>query len=65
MYAFCALRSLPPEQREVWRMAFDHYVFGADPAAHLPEHARGVLGPATPELLNRIRMTIKKIAADL
>jgi hypothetical protein len=65
MYAFCSLRTLPPEQREVWRVAFDHYVFGADGAAHLPEHARGVLGPATPELLNRIRMTLKKIAAEL
>jgi mannose-6-phosphate isomerase-like protein (cupin superfamily) len=65
MYAFLSLRLLPPEQREVWRMIFDHYVFGAAAADHLPEHARGVLGPLTPELLNRMRMTIKKIAAEL
>lgn len=67
MYAFFALKALPPEQREVWRMVFDHYVFCADgdPGEHLPEHARGMLGPATPTLLNRMRMTIKKIAASL
>ena len=43
MYAFFALKLLPPEQREVWRMIFDHYVFCADgdPGDHLPEHARG------------------------
>jgi mannose-6-phosphate isomerase-like protein (cupin superfamily) len=67
MYAFFALKVLPPEQREVWRMIFDHYVFctDTDPAEHLPEHARGILGPTTPAMLERMRMTIKKIAASL
>ena len=50
IHAFFALKLLPPEQREVWRMVFDHYVFcvDGDPGEHLPEHARGILGPATP-----------------
>jgi hypothetical protein len=67
IYAFFALKLLPPEQRDVWRMVFDHYVFCADgdPGEHLPEHARGILGPATPTLLKRMRMTIKKIAEGL
>lgn len=67
MYGFFALKFLPPEQRKVWRMIFDHYVFctDGDPGEHLPEHARGILGPSTPALLDRMRMTIKKIAADL
>jgi hypothetical protein len=67
MWAFFALKVLPSEQREVWRMIFDHYIFGsnADPVEHLPEHARGMLGPTTPTLLNRMRMTIKKIAEGL
>jgi hypothetical protein len=67
MYAFFALKVLPPEQRQVWRMIFDHYVFCAngDPGEHLPEHARGILGAATPELLNQMRITIKSIAANL
>ena len=67
MYAMFALKVLPPEQREVWRMVFDHYVFGVngDPAEHLPEHARGILGEPTPTLLARMRMTLKKIAGGL
>ena len=51
----------------MWRTIFDHYVFCADgdPGDHLPEHARGILGQATPEMLKRMRMTIKKIAEGL
>lgn len=67
MYGFYALKALPPEQRAVWRMVFDHYVFctNGDPAEHLPPHARGVLGPATPERLARMRATLKQILARL
>ncbi|HEU0100388.1 MAG TPA: cupin-like domain-containing protein [Allosphingosinicella sp.] len=67
MYALFALKTLPPEQREVWRRVFDHYVFCAngDPAAHLPDRAKGVLGPATPERLARMRATLKQILAGL
>ena len=67
MHALFALKTLPPEQREVWRRVFDHYVFCAtgDPAGHLPEPAKGVLGPATPELLGRMRSTLKQILAGL
>ena len=67
MYAIYSLKNLPPEQRDVWRMVFDHYVFEAngDPAAHLPENARGLLGKPTPGLLARMRMTLKKIAEGL
>ncbi|MFL6725672.1 MAG: cupin-like domain-containing protein [Sphingomicrobium sp.] len=41
-----AFIDLPEEQRRVWRDAFDHYVFrdGEDAMAHLPPHARGILG---------------------
>ncbi|GAA4757422.1 cupin-like domain-containing protein [Sphingomonas daechungensis] len=67
MYAFFALKHLPPDQRDVWRTLFDHYVFEAngDPAEHLPAHARGVLGDLTPQLLERMRMTLKQIAEGL
>jgi hypothetical protein len=62
IHALYALRHLPPEQRDVWRAVFDHYVFCAngDPAAHLPANARGVLGPPTQEQLDRMRATLKQ-----
>ena len=67
MHALYALRTLPPEQRAVWRKVFDHYVFctNGDPAAHLPPAAKGVLGPATPELLGRMRATLRQILGKL
>jgi hypothetical protein len=67
MYALFALKPLPPEQREVWRMVFDHYVFctDGDPAAHLPPAVRGVVGPSTPEQLARMRATLQQILARL
>jgi hypothetical protein len=67
MHAFFALKHLPPDQRAVWRTLFDHYVFevNGDPAEHLPEHAKGVLGEPTPELLARMRATLKQIASQL
>ena len=36
---------------------FEHYVFGngAEVAMHLPEEARGLLAPLTPETAGRIR----------
>ena len=67
MYAFFALKNLPPDQRAVWRAIFDHYIFctGGDPGEHLPPHARGILGPPTPELVELMRASIKKIASEL
>ena len=47
-----------------WRTLFDHYVFRAngDPAAHIPEPARGVLGKSTSELRQFIgRFLVQKL----
>lgn len=62
IHALYALRHLPPEQRDVWRVVFDHYIFCAhgDPAAHLPADAQGVLGPPTQERLDRMRATLQQ-----
>jgi len=67
MHAFFALKHLPPEQREVWGKVFDHYVFerDGDPAAHLPPQAKGVLGPPTPDLIGRMRATLRQILGTL
>jgi len=51
MLALHSIRDLPATERQAWRTWFDHYVFGEDArdaAAHLPVHARGVLGPSSP-----------------
>jgi hypothetical protein len=67
LHALYALRHLPEEQRAVWRTIFDHYVFctDGDPAAHLPEAARGVLGDPTPEELERMRSMLKQLLGRL
>jgi hypothetical protein len=65
MFAFYALRGLPEDQRDAWRRVFDHLVFmtDGDPVAHLPEGAKGVLGPITPEKLRMMRATIEQMFA--
>lgn len=47
LLAIMSVRDLPPEQREIWREVFRHYIFDADAqtAAHIPEAARGMLAP--------------------
>ena len=56
-HALITMKTLPPRELAAWRVLFDHYVFGddGDPAAHLPEQAKGILGTRTPELVRRIR----------
>lgn len=52
LHALAAYRHMPLDQRAVWRMMLDHYVFevNGDPAAHLPETAKGILGRPSPQL---------------
>jgi hypothetical protein len=65
LHAMLAFRHLPASDRAVWRTMLDHYVFEAngDPAAHLPEHAKGIMGPASPGLFARMRATLKQIVS--
>lgn len=65
LHALAAFRHLPPEQREVWQMLLNHYVFedNGDPAAHLPDHAKGILGPPSPELLAQMRMMLRSVVS--
>ena len=60
MHAMMSLRLLPPDQRRAWRAMFDHYVFqtDGDPAAHLPEEARGILGAPTAQGLAQMRRAV-------
>ena len=67
IHAFFALKPLPEDQRRVWRMIFDHYIFqtNGEPAQHLPPAVRGILGPTTPEHLGRLRATLKQMSEKL
>jgi len=56
-HAMLAIRDLPAADRRHWRDLFDYYVFeaGDEVTAHIPEEARSVLAPLTPESAGRIR----------
>jgi hypothetical protein len=60
LHALVAIGSLPEDQREVYRAVFDHLVFrsNGDPAAHLPEAVKGVLGPPDTVTAARMRATL-------
>ncbi|MFG3449898.1 cupin-like domain-containing protein [Stenotrophomonas sp. NPDC047960] len=62
MLSLLALRGLPPAQRRSWQALFDHYVFGAggDATAHIPEAARGVLGPLDGAMAANVRSVLRK-----
>jgi hypothetical protein len=55
--AMMAIRDLPAHEKRHWRDLFDYYVFenDEDVVAHIPEEARSVLAPLTPESAGRIR----------
>ena len=62
LHALLAYRHLPGDERAVWRMMYEHYVFGeADPAAHLPPHAKGIMGPPSPRLFGQMRAMLRRI----
>jgi hypothetical protein len=50
LHAVIAIANLPSPQRDVWKTFFDHYVFQihGDPAAHMAEERRGLLGSLSP-----------------
>ncbi len=62
LHAVMTTADLPPAERARWRVLFDHYLFGEDPAAHLPPGARGILGERTEATLAPLRA---RLAASL
>jgi hypothetical protein len=57
MHSILSVRNLSPERREIWRRAFEHFVFSGGEAAlaHLPESQRGLQGVPTPQKAQVIR----------
>jgi cupin-like protein len=63
-HALWTIRDRPEREKQAWREVFEYYVFGPSERAgeHLPEAARGVLGPVDETLARRIRaMLIGKL----
>ena len=64
LHGILSIRHLPEAQRRAWKRLMDFYVFDAEPASHIPEHARGWLGDMNlqesqrlrEELLNRLKL---------
>jgi hypothetical protein len=56
------MRDLPGNQKKVWREIFDYYIFDADSNSHghIPEQAKGLLGPIDESLSTKIRALLQK-----
>lgn len=63
-HAMWSIRDRPAAEKEAWRAVFEYYVFGPSTGAaeHIPEQARGVLGPIDDKQARFIRaMLINKL----
>jgi hypothetical protein len=56
-YAIWTLRDRPESEKRAWKAVFEYSVFGpSDRAgAHLPEQARGALGPIDDDKARQLR----------
>lgn len=63
--SIAALRSLPVDHRRAWKILYDHYIFAESDvaAAHLPDAAKGILGPPRPAVIQRLYATLMQIFA--
>ena len=60
LHARLAFATLPAQERRAWAVLFEHYVFGdGDPAEHIPDAHRGVLGALDAERVASLRARIK------
>ena len=56
-HAIMGLRDLPDEQRDIWKILFDYYVFNQkeENISHIPENARGALNPMDENIADKIK----------
>jgi hypothetical protein len=57
--ALLAIKHLPRGERAYWRAMFETYIFGAEPAAHIPVALQGLLGKLDPQLRARLKQQLK------
>jgi hypothetical protein len=62
LHGLLSLRDRPLPEKNAWRELFEYYVFGRPDRAgeHLPEHARGNLGPMDDIKARRLRAVLLK-----
>lgn len=62
IHAIAAYRHLPDDQRAVWKHNLDYYAFGdrEGSSAHLPDPAKGVLGPPSRSLFAQMKAVIRR-----
>jgi len=63
-HALWTIRDRPDQEKQAWKRVFDYYVFGEArlPGEHLPEEARGMLGPIDDTQARQIRaMLLNKL----
>jgi hypothetical protein len=64
LHAILSLRDRPDAEKQAWKAMFDYYIFGpaGQAGAHLPEQARGHLGPLDDMKARRLRaMLLNKL----
>jgi len=56
VHSMALMSGLPADQREAWRVFFDHFAFQADgdPGAHLPSDLRDVMGELSSADIDRV-----------
>lgn len=62
LHALLSLRDRPEQEKQAWRAVFEYYVFGPPDraGAHLPEAARGNLGPMDEMKSRRLRTLLMR-----
>jgi len=71
LHSLLTLRDLPPSVREGWRALYDLYVFrtDGDPMAHIPEQARGLFGPPTPQrtlaIISQLQQSLEQLKSAI
>jgi hypothetical protein len=61
LHCILGFRALPAAERAAWRELLDYYVFAdEEPLAHIPDARRGIHGELTPELVDRLRQSVRQ-----
>jgi len=62
MHAILSIRDLPPAQKQVWKLFFEHYIFDSAETEidYIPGHSRGILDPLNQSQMTKLKSLIVK-----